>query len=44
VYEELSSVEKSWNQFLEKLDLLMKRNTIIMILKQEQSFLTNSYS
>jgi hypothetical protein len=31
-------VEKTWNQFLGKLDLLMKRNTIIMILKQEQSF------
>jgi hypothetical protein len=24
VYEELSGVEKAWNQFLEKLDLLMK--------------------
>jgi hypothetical protein len=38
VYEELSSVEKTWNQFLEKLDILMKRNTIIMILQQEQIF------
>jgi hypothetical protein len=30
VYEELSSVEKTWNQILEKLDLLMKRNAIII--------------
>jgi hypothetical protein len=44
VYEELSSVEKAWNQFLEKLDLLMKRNTSIMILKQEQIFPNISYS
>jgi hypothetical protein len=33
VYEELSHVEKAWNQFLEKLDLLKKKNTIIMILQ-----------
>jgi hypothetical protein len=38
VYEELSNVEKTWNQFLEKLDLLVKRNTIVIILKQEQIF------
>jgi hypothetical protein len=43
VYEELSSVEKIWNQFLEKLDLLMKRNTIVMILKQQQIFPNISY-
>jgi hypothetical protein len=44
VYEELSRVEVAWNQFLEKLDLLMKRNTIIMVLKQEQSLPNISYS
>jgi hypothetical protein len=36
VYEELSHVERAWNQFLEKLDLL--------ILKQEQIFPNISYS
>jgi hypothetical protein len=38
VYEELSHVEKAWNQFLEKLDLLMKRNSTGTVLQQGQIF------
>jgi hypothetical protein len=44
MYEELSHAEKAWNLFLEKLDLLMKRNSTGTVLQQGQIFPNISYS